>query len=68
MVILVILVIIFLAIYVVSKIYYIKRGKDTLECRECRFLMTRDDVARKKGCPKCGSIYFIEVGQHDKSN
>ena len=65
---LIVFLVIFVAVFIASKILYIKRGKDTLECRECHFLITRDDVARKKGCPKCGSIYFIEVGQHDKHN
>jgi Zn finger protein HypA/HybF involved in hydrogenase expression len=63
---LIVFVVLFVASYIAAKIYYIRRGKEIIECRECHFLMTRDDVARKKGCPRCGSRYFIEVGEHDK--
>ena len=67
MVVVIVLVVLFVAFYIAAKIYYMQRGKETIECRECHFLITRDDVARKKACPRCGNHYFIEVGQHDKS-
>lgn len=64
----ILVVVFFIALYIASKVYQIKNGKETIECRECHFLITRDDLARKRACPRCGHTYFIEVGQHDNRN